>query len=381
MQLNRLSLVTLLALGNYTYAQDELSFNLLYYHENDDRVTAIAPFLSYDHESGTDLKWHIDGTVDVVSGATPTWSGDGASGASANITTITDNITYTKETFSDQRGALNSNVLIRDEERNEYLLGGAFSKESDYQNLEIYGTMTRYFDEFHNTSYNIGLSYANNYVGYKSDDDESDDDSESGASPSVGGEQNIFTLSTSLTQNINDHSVFSLGLFGSYESGYLSNIHLRVARDYVDLTTHLDYDNRPSQRATAGTLLKYIVAIDDNITLNSSYRFYYDTWEMNSHTFTLGSALEIGAFTLSPEIRYYNQSAAYFYSSGHFENSSIDIYASSDERLSNFSSMTYLFNSYYKFDDKYRYNIGINYFTQTTGLSGYFITTGINIKL
>jgi len=377
MQLNKLSIATILALGTYVVASDDISLNLLYYNENDDRVSAVAPFISYNKEIGTDYKFHIDTAFDTVSGATPTWSGDGASGASQDVTQVTQNIKYTKVNFKDKRAAINSNLLIRDEMRNEYTLGAAFSAESDYKNLEFYSSMMGYFDDFHNSSYSISLSYAKNLVGYEQEDDDSD----SGASPSIGGLQDIIGINTTFTHNINDHSLLLAGVFMSYESGYLSNIHLLIARDYIDGTTHLDHDNRPTKKLYAGPIVKYNLLLNDLLTLNTSYRYYKDSWSVDSHTVDVGFVYEYKNISFNPKVRYYRQSQADFYSDSHFKNSSIDIYASSDERLSKYSSITYNFNTYYQYDDRYRYNIGFNYFSQTTGLSGYFFTLGVNAQI
>ena len=401
MQLNRLSFATLIALGNYALA-DDISLNMLYYHERGDRVSAVAPYFSYNKEDGTDSAWHVDGTFDVVSGATPTWTGDGASGASADITTIKSNLRYENVTFNDQRGAINTNFLTRDEDRNEYVIGGAFSKESDFQNLEGYGSLKGYFDEFHNTSYTFGLSVAYNYVGSLSDEsddttssasakvsnnneytsmfilgEDEDDESSSTTVSTRGGGQGALAINSSITQNINDRSVVSVGLFGGFEAGFLSNPHQYIVRDFI--VPYLDYDVRPSLRLSGGGTIKYNAALFDFLILNTSYRYYIDNWSIDSHTVNIGLMLEIGPFTINPEMRYYNQSEAYFYTSGYVNHTAK--YGSSDERLSDFSSITYLLNSYIQFTETFRYNIGVNYFSQTTGLEGYFITTGVQIEL
>ena len=55
-------------------------------------------------------------------------------------------------------------------------------------------------------------------------------------------------------------------------------------------------------------------------------------------------------------------------------------YASSDSRLSSFSALTYKFNIEYEISDEVSFNIGANYYDQSTNLRATYLTAGIRYK-
>jgi len=85
------------------------------------------------------------------------------------------------------------------------------------------------------------------------------------------------------------------------------------------------------------------------------------------------------AFTLGTGLRYYTQSKANFYNGAidHFSN---EQYASSDERLSAFDALTYKASVDFKQNEHLSYNLGAEFYKQSTGLSATSFLTGLKYR-
>jgi hypothetical protein len=118
----------------------------------------------------------------------------------------------------------------------------------------------------------------------------------------------------------------------------------------------------------------------DNLSFKANYRFYTDDWDVNSHTldndiyYSLNKKITLGA-----GLRYYTQSEANFYNKNKdfFTN---EVYASSDERLSSFDAFTYKATIDFKQNDKISYNLGGQFYSQSTGLTASIITAGMKYR-
>lgn len=84
-------------------------------------------------------------------------------------------------------------------------------------------------------------------------------------------------------------------------------------------------------------------------------------------------------FTVGLGLRYYTQTEADFYngSKDYFTNQE---FASSDERLSDFDAFTYKASVDFKQNDKISYNLGGQFYSQSTGLDATMITTGVKYR-
>jgi len=164
------------------------------------------------------------------------------------------------------------------------------------------------------------------------------------------------------------------------DDGYLSNPHTTVVRGYSTANQRLDGDKRPNKRLAYGVNLKYNTLITDDLVYKANYRFYTDDWNINSHTIDNDLYYELNKdLTFGAGIRYYTQSEADFYNeSKNFFTT--QTYASSDERLSSFDAFTYKASVDYKITDALSYNLGAEFYTQSTGLDATFFTTGIKYR-
>ena len=95
-------------------------------------------------------------------------------------------------------------------------------------------------------------------------------------------------------------------------------------------------DHRPDTRLRDAVLFKYGHYYDWDGALKASYRFYRDDWALRAHTLDLVYEQHVfDDWILSPEVRYYTQTAASFFGNLFAQSQP---FMSSDYRLSAFSS-------------------------------------------
>ena len=160
-----------------------------------------------------------------------------------------------------------------------------------------------------------------------------------------------------------------LNVTGTYnnEGGFLNNAYktvyvrgLLTADDYYNLQNNgntavnwkalspleivgpeLFRENRPTWRnnfAVNTGLNQFIPALD--ASLHFDYRFYQDDWQVSAHTFEFKWFQPLGfGITLTPSVRYYSQSQA-FYFAPYYLAPRADNFYSSDYRLSAFGALS-----------------------------------------
>lgn len=100
-------------------------------------------------------------------------------------------------------------------------------------------------------------------------------------------------------------------------------------------------DARPDSRWQAALTTRYRHRLTGaRASLHADYRYFLDEWEVNAHTVNLAWHQDLGdRFTLTPSVRYYSQSQAYFYQA-YYRTARGDGLASSDYRLSPYGAYT-----------------------------------------
>jgi hypothetical protein len=135
------------------------------------------------------------------------------------------------------------------------------------------------------------------------------------------------SLFFAITQVINPTSLLQSGLSYTHLGGYLSD-------------PYKLFDIRPDSRlqlAWNTAWRQYIGAVD--AALHADYRFYHDSYGINSHTLELQWYQNIGSnWQLVPGIRYYSQSDADFFHPGSVFGSTTP--ASADYRLSAYGAVS-----------------------------------------
>lgn len=99
-------------------------------------------------------------------------------------------------------------------------------------------------------------------------------------------------------------------------------------------------ERRPGVRDRRDVLASSVYHLADDV-FYSSYRYYWDTWKLRSHTVDLSYRHELpdDAF-LQPHVRFYTQSPAEFYTYDFVRGSPLPDYASSDFRLGPLRTLT-----------------------------------------
>jgi hypothetical protein len=368
----QLSKITAIAIVTSMMIQGEnyVSLEYLQYDENDNRVSVSAPSVTISHDFGTDFNLKLDYVHDAITGATPIWSPDSGSGASARDDS--GDYTYKNRDFSDGRNAYSALLTTRFENRDELYTGIDYSRESDFDSKAISVEYLHYTDKSHNRSLNVGVSYADNEILSQNYD--------TGSGASQKETSTAINADIGMTQILDKTSSLKAGVFTVLDDGYLNNPYSTVVREYGSENQKLVSENRPDSRVAYGVSLKYIKLLRDDLSYQGSYRYYRDDWDIDSHTIDNSLYYELNkSFTFGLGLRYYNQSEADFYNEA--KDYFIDEkYASSDERLSQFDALTYRASVDFKQNDNISYNLGGQFYSQSTGLDTTSFTIGAKYK-
>ena len=123
-----------------------------------------------------------------------------------------------------------------------------------------------------------------------------------------------YSIFGGLTQVINKHTILQTTLGVSYFDGFLSDPYKQVSVGPPTGIT-LFNDNRPDDRTQytfAARLRRYSELF--NAAFHVDYRFYYDDWDVRSHTLDLGMhKVTDSGWAFDTSIRYYSQTQADFY--------------------------------------------------------------------
>lgn len=380
MQLSKISVVAATLLLTQTLqAEDYVRVQYLQYNENDNRVDVIAPSIEVNKDFGIDYTLNVKFVTDAVSGASPTYS-DTSSGASVyhrGVVANPNNIQKENIAFEENRLAPSVALTKRFENRDELTLSYSKSYESDYDSNNFSVNYLMWADESKNRSFDATLTYQDNAILIKECDAFnyacSSSDALSGASSKE--KSSLAHIQLGATQILDESSLMKASLFYAKEDGYLSNPYYNIVRN----GNLVEAERKPDQRSSYGFGLKYFKNFGD-LTTKLGYSYYGDDWDITAHTLTLDNYYELNdAFTVGLGLRYYLQSEAEFYSAdpNFFSN---QIMASMDEKMSDFSAITYKLPLIYTQNDHLSYDIALNYYQQSTNLSASYFSVGAKYK-
>jgi long-subunit fatty acid transport protein len=138
---------------------------------------------------------------------------------------------------------------------------------------------------------------------------------------------------------------------------------MRVVRDY-NTNPKITPEKKPNKRKAYGVTIEYTKAINDKLATDISYRFYDDDWDITSHTIDTQLHYELNSkFLFGVGLRYYTQTKAKFYSDKK-DYFTTQEYASSDRRMSEFSSINYKLMGDYKINKSISLNANVNFYKQ-----------------
>ena len=335
---------------------------VLIYSEGDGRVSAFEPaiYAGRGLEGGDRIDLRL--VLDALTGASP--NGAHASSVAQTFTTPSGKRTYTTkagetpldDTFRDTRVALGADWTIELSRLSKLTLGTNFSKEFDYASLGLSASLAQDFNN-RNTTLTTALAFNSDLISPLSGiptefapmvsqgetlNREGSDDTKAITDFLIGVTQ-VIDRKTIVQLN------YSLGLTDGYQNDPFKIVTaidpltgLPASSGIFDTgaTGNLPYvyEKRPDSRQRNNLYFKVVRHLQEDV-INFSYRYYWDDWDINSHTLDFKYRYQMSNSYLQPHIRYYIQSAAEFHT--HNLELGTDIDATSGEVLVDYASNDY----------------------------------------
>jgi hypothetical protein len=193
-----------------------------------------------------------------------------------------------------------------------------------------------------------------------------------------------YNLGLTLSQVINKNFQIALLADVGYQQGLLATKFNRVYFDDLSVNS----EKLPSTRFKIPVGIRANYYATDRIILRTFYRYYYDNWGINSHTFSFEPSVKLTAFSsLSIPYRFYAQSEAKYFKPIN-QHQAIDEFYTSDYDLSKFSSNMIGLGYHLTDSDKGIFNVKrihslelrYGYYTRNNGLDSHIITLALQFK-
>lgn len=354
----------------------ESETSVLIYSESN-RVSATELMFNMDRHIGGPWSFGLKLTYDGLTGATPT-----GAAPSKNTQTISrpsggsDIVVQAGElpldhNFKDARFAVDGSLSRTFGRMTSLSLGGHASGERDYSSFGVNGGLTRDLNN-KNTTVGITGSYSHDVVSpiggiglpFTSPD------SSYPWLPAASLNKEVYDYVVSLTQILNQQTVFRANFSFDQASGYLNDPYkvLSVVQDpgSPDAGEPIEnlHENRPDfriKRAVFSELRRYLWGH----SIDLSYRYFWDTWGIKSHTVDIVFQYHLeGGSSFQPHIRWYRQSKADFFRPFLVQGVSLPTFASSDSRLAKFDAFTIGLKYLFSVSDDSRLAISAEYYLQ-----------------
>lgn len=333
-----LSLVIALLQAKSGRAEDSINYKYQHYQEDADRILVKAHYLSGQKVFGEHFELKAMGLIDTISGATPT--GQPAPEGS-------DQVPLTQ--MEDERTAFAVDAVGLFGPQT-FTLQYAYSTESDYKSNAISVSGVREFND-KNTTVQLGYAYTDDsiFAGYLD----------------AWQDKTTHDFIIGVTQLLDPRTVLTVNLAYGDISGYLNDPY-KLVEKHVEILPGLSLpltfpENRPTHRTKFIALFALTKTIEKlGGTIDASYRYFEDNHRLASHTLSLDWYQKIGdRFILRPNLRWYRQSAANFYTVT-LDGTGIDPtpiptgmapFYSADYRLSEMDTFTYGLKGIYEAAD------------------------------
>lgn len=293
-----LSLIMLEITSYASDIKDSVSIGFDTYFDNGD-VQVYSPTLSVLKKLSTSFfvnaKLRIDGisaaSIQALTSASTatTTSGDDGEGEEDGIFE-----------FDDVRYAPTLSVGY-DDSINSATLGIYFSTEADYQGKALFGSYIRQFNE-QNTA--VGISFS-----------QSDDKWEPQITREMPQDYRKETkVDFSINQLISPTMSMQVVYSYMYSEGFLADPYHSVPKPTpTNLTDPKAYELYPSERTGHAFALKGVSMLNESNSINLSYRYYFDDWDISSNTVNAEWLHDFSKHSVSGlRVRYYSQTEANF---------------------------------------------------------------------
>jgi len=176
------------------------------------------------------------------------------------------------------------------------------SQELDYVSTSVIGTVSQDLND-KNTTLTVRGQYNADLVGKILENGDL-----------VNKKKKVYTGSVNVAQLLSSTTVLDLGYDFVYLKGFLSDPYRQVKAFDMDGTYEIVDELHPSSRtrqAVAGKISQMIPTI--KASLIGSYRYYFDSWKVKSHTVEVKlNKYIVNDLIFGVNYRYYSQGAAYF---------------------------------------------------------------------
>ena len=349
----------------------ETSSAILLYNESD-RVSVAEGVVSAKHNIDTDESATFKFTFDSLSGASANGAvpstqpqtftaPSGSSGYTAPANTVP-----LDDTFMDTRFAFSASWDRPIDHVSRYTIGGNFSTEIDYTS---FGVNTLYAHDVNqkNTTLSAGLSLSMDTVSPTGGAAQAFEPmqisvSQTGENEGEGGgggsseNKTLVDALFGITQILDKNSLIQFNYSYGQAQGYLTDPYKVVSvvdpdtgeviiQDAATSLPLVLFENRPDSRTKQSFFTQYKRYISGDV-VDFSYRYMFDDWGINSNTYEMRYRWKLSSTSyLQPHVRYYDQTAAdfftpYFVSGSQPASGDSSSYASADYRLGELKTST-----------------------------------------
>jgi hypothetical protein len=302
----------------HSYSEDELSRTQTG-GSSGERYEIRANQFNLSAQVNEDLSLNVAYQHENMAGASPWFTTKDNSGKVSQI--------MTGASISDSREDIQISSLFTKGDR-RYGLTVATSEEDDYESIS-FGASYAY--DFDNKLSTFSLSAD------VSDDDITPTDSDIFSYRVRSESKKSSSVLLGLSRILDKNSIIQFSLGFTAKDGYLSDPYKQVFINF-DLLN----DTRPDRRTSKTLSARYRYFVDATQgALHVDYRYYTDSWDIDSHTWALSYYQTVGwGVKLIPAVRLYHQDAGFFYQ--HFyDQARGDSYHSTDYRLSAYGATTF----------------------------------------
>ncbi len=307
---------------------EEVNFVTSYYHQNGDNAAVTGGVGSEkltDVATTIDLRWARTDSRNRINTYTFEFGVDTYTSASSDKI---DPTTVSSASSGDQR-IYPSLSWSRANEEKGTTVGANFSLSSEYDYLSIGGGVNFYQDSKDKSrQLGVRLQTYQDFVTMIYPIEE-----RAGRKTGMDS-RNTYSATWSCSQIINTRFQVLFLLDLAWQQGFLSMPFNRV---YFNDNT-VDIENLPGTRFKFPASVRMNYFMGDMMVIRTFYRYYQDDWSLKGHTAEIETAIKVTPFlSVSPFYRYYNQTAADYFSA-YKKHSVADRYYTSDYDLSKFDS-------------------------------------------
>jgi hypothetical protein len=325
----------------------------LAYYKEDGRIQAVEPVVDLNKAFANGQSLDLNLTIDALSGASPNGaltSRQPQTFASPSGKNLTSKHAYTVNPgqypvdpdYQDTRVAVGADWNVPFTRLTSIRYGGKVSVEDDFLSISANTSIARDFNEKNTT---LSFGFSNEYDRLNPIGGAPLPDSNYLLFDKTGGGKTKDGVGAILgvTQVMARNWISELNLSVDRFKGYLNDPYkITSVLDAAGGTSGYVYESRPDQRTRKSVYLENR-ATWKQFSAALSLRYMQDNWQIRSDTVELRPrwTLSDQDHYIEPTIRWYRQSAAFFYTPWLLNTDKIPEYQSSDERLGAFHALTY----------------------------------------